>query len=44
MFVWRITMKMTYNIDLKVWIDDYITQMEFEQEDEASLEEQECKG
>ena len=32
------------NIDLKVWIDDYITQMEFEQEDEASLEEQECKG
>ena len=30
--------------DLKVWIDDYITQMEFEQEDEASLEEQECKG
>lgn len=37
-------MKMNYNIDLKVWIDDYITQMEFEQEDEASLEEQECKG
>lgn len=37
-------MKMTYNIDLKVWIDDYITQMEFEQEDEASLEEQESKG
>lgn len=37
-------MKMTYNIDLKVWVDDYITQMEFEQEDEASLEEQECKG
>ena len=42
--VWRIQMKMTYNIDLKVWIDEYITQMEFEQEDEASLEEQECKG
>lgn len=37
-------MKMTYNIDLKVWIDDYIKQMEFEQDDEASLEEQECKG
>ena len=40
-------MKMS-NTDLKVWIDDYITQMEFEQEDEASLEvslnEQECKG
>ena len=27
------------NTDLKVWIDDYIRQMEFEQEDEASLEE-----
>lgn len=37
-------MKMTYNINLKVWIDDYITQMEFEQDDEASLEEQESKG
>ena len=41
------------NTDLKVWIDDYIMQMEFEQGDEvsldevsleASLEEQECKG
>ena len=36
------------NIDLKVWIDDYIRQMEFEQGDEvsleASLEEQECNG
>lgn len=32
------------NINLKVWINAYITQMEFEQEDEASLEEQECKG
>ena len=40
-------MKMS-NTDLKVWIDDYIRQMEFEQGDEvsleASLEEQECKG
>ena len=47
-------MKMS-NTDLKVWIDDYIRQMEFEQGDEvslevsleasleASLEEQECK-
>ena len=32
------------NTDLIMWIDEYITQMEFEQEDEASLEEQECKG
>ena len=32
------------NTDLKVWINDCITQMEFEQEDEESLEEQECKG
>ena len=32
------------NRDLKVWIEDYIRQMEFEQEDEASLEEQKCKG
>lgn len=32
------------NTDLKVWVDDYIRQMEFEQEDEASLEEQERKG
>lgn len=44
-------MKMS-NTDLKVWIDEYIRQMEFEQGDEvslevsleASLEEQECKG
>ena len=40
-------MKMS-NTDLKVWIDEYIMQMEFEQGDEASLEasleEQECKG
>ena len=40
-------MKMS-NTDLKVWIDDYIRQMEFEQGDEVSLEaslnEQECKG
>ena len=44
-------MKMS-NTDLKVWIDDYIRQMEFEQGDEASLEvsleaslkEQECNG
>ena len=26
------------NTDLKVWIDDYIRQMEFEQGDEVSLE------
>ena len=26
------------NTDLKVWIDEYIRQMEFEQGDEASLE------
>ena len=40
------------NTDLKVWIDDYIRQMEFEQGDEVSLEvsleaslkEQECNG
>lgn len=32
------------NIGLKVWIDGYIEQMEFKQDDEASLEEQECKG
>ena len=44
-------MKMS-NTDLKVWIDEYIRQMEFEQGDEASLEvsleaslkEQECNG
>ena len=44
-------MKMS-NTDLKVWIDDYIRQMEFEQGDEVSLEasleaslkEQECNG
>lgn len=44
-------MKMS-NTDLKVWIDDYIRQMEFEQGDEASLEVsleaslkgQECNG
>ena len=30
-------MKMS-NTDLKVWIDEYIRQMEFEQGDEASLE------
>ena len=29
------------NTDLKVWIDDYIRQMEFEQ---GALNEQECKG
>lgn len=32
------------NTDIIMWVDYYITQMEFEQEDEASLEEQECKG
>ena len=36
------------NTDLKVWIDDYIRQMEFEQGGEVSLgvslNEQECKG
>ena len=32
------------NTDLIMWVDEYIRQMEFEQEDEASLEEQECKG
>ena len=36
-------MKMS-NTDLIMWVDEYIRQMEFEQEDEASLEEQECKG
>ena len=40
-------MKMS-NTDLKVWVDDYIRQMEFEQGGEASLEgslkEQDCKG
>ena len=30
--------------DLKVLVDDYIRQMEFEQEDEASLEEKEVLG
>ena len=32
------------NTDIIMWVDDYIRQMEFKQEDEASLEEQECKG
>lgn len=32
------------NTDLIMWVDEYIRQMQFEQEDEASLEEQECKG
>lgn len=36
-------MKMS-NTDLIMWVDEYIRQMEFEQEEEASLEEQECKG